>query len=272
MTATTDQRITIRLCEEHEVADSWEIEQKCWDPWNWEADGAVGVDYDAELHLLAFNENGELIGTIDAVGFDWDGAASTLPSGGWTAMVLRAREGFETKPMYASAVGASVLKEYRAHGVAEQLLVALRDQALKLGYKGLIAPVRPSSQFRMPHLHISEYAMVRLADNQHFDPWVRTHERVGGRIVGTTENSMVCSAPIESWERWTRMKLPKEGLVLIPGSTGWLDLHEGTGVLAEDSIWVLHEPGSVETVVQARADTAQIEQDVLSEALLAMAA
>lgn len=244
----------IRLCRADEEDASWEVERQVWAPFNWQADGSIGVDYDPNLHLVASDGSG-LVATIDAQGMDWDGDSSTLPAGGWTALVMRARDGFESQPDWAFAVGASILPGQQSRGLAGRMLGELRDLALSLGYKGLVAPVRPTGRSRMPHLDIHEYRDVRLPDGRHIDPWVRVHEGVGGRIIGCCEDSAVFGGTRAQWEEWSGMRLPDDGDILVDGAQGWLELISGYGVLREDSLWLLHD-GS-DPVAEAQAIAAQ---------------
>ena len=45
--------LEFRLCRPYEEPASWDVEQVAWAPFNWEARGAVGVDYFPELHVVA---------------------------------------------------------------------------------------------------------------------------------------------------------------------------------------------------------------------------
>ena len=253
---------TIRLCQKEEEDASWDVERQVWDPFNWQADGSVGIDYDPNLHFVAL-EGSKVIATIDGQPMDWDGDSDSLPLGGWTALVLRARDGFSEQPNWAFAVGASILPEFQSAGVAGPLLIALRDQALSLGYFGLVAPVRPTKRATMPQLDISQYRDVRLSDGRHVDPWVRIHEKVGGRIIGCCEDSAVFGGTREQWEEWSKRRLPDDGDILIPGAQGWLEMISGYGVLREDSLWVLHD-GS-DPVAEAIATLSESAEQIVAE-------
>lgn len=230
----------IRLAKPGEQETCLELERQVWNPFNWEADGSVGLDYDPELHMVAV-EDGEIIGTIDGCGFNWSGKPEDLPEDGWTGIVLEAIEGFPKRASYASALGASVSPHIQAKGLSKELLKALKAQALSLGYKGMVAPVRPMLAARMPHLTISEYLETRLPDGRHFDPWVRAHESIGGKIIGSCEESAVFGGTREQWEGWAKMKLPDQGAFLFEGAINWLRMDSGYGILREDSAWLLHD-------------------------------
>ena len=48
------------------------------------------------------------------------------------------------------------------------------------GLDALIAPVRPTWKERYPLTPIERYVLWRREDGLPYDPWLRTHERVGG--------------------------------------------------------------------------------------------
>ena len=95
----------------------------------------------------------------------------------------------------------------------------MRDAARAAGLRLLAAPVRPSLKSVYPLIPIERYMEWRREDGSHFDPWLRLHERVGGRIVAPSPVSMTIEAPVSDWEEWTGVAMPEDGDYLIPG--GW---------------------------------------------------
>ena len=59
----------------------------------------------------------------------------------------------------------------------------MRAAAAAGGLDCLIAPVRPTLKDRYPLTPIESYARWRRDDGSAFDPWIRVHERFGGRYV-----------------------------------------------------------------------------------------
>jgi GNAT superfamily N-acetyltransferase len=236
----------IRPCRPEEEARSWELERLVWNPMNWEAEGSVGTGYFPDLHLLAVDKGDDLFGTIDGCPLRWNGDPEDLPPGGWSEMVLRAdalrRETPDYSPedYWVGAVGTSIDPKASGQGLSARLLEALRDQAERLGYRGLLAPVRPILKARMPWLTIAEYAEVRLPNGRHFDPWIRTHEDLGGQIIATCESSAQFRGSRQQWEAWSKSKLPDSGMVLLPEAIGALELDGGRGRLIEPSVWIQH--------------------------------
>ena len=66
----------------------------------------------------------------------------------------------------------------------------MRDAAREAGLRELAAPVRPTLKSQYPLIPIERYMEWRREDGSHFDPWLRLHERVGGRIVAPSPVSM----------------------------------------------------------------------------------
>ena len=81
----------------------------------------------------------------------------------------------------------------------------------------------------------------RRDDGLLFDPWLRTHERLGGTILRCEPRSLEITAPAADWERWVGMRFPKEGRYVFPGGLAPLDVSDGAGRYFEPNVWMLHE-------------------------------
>ena len=86
------------------------------------------------------------------------------------------------------------------------------------GLDTLIAPVRPSLKHRYPLTPIDRYLAWRRQDGPHLDPWLRTHERLGGVIVGIAPESVTVTGSVAEWEEWTEIALPESGAYVVPGA------------------------------------------------------
>lgn len=238
--------IQIRPCLPEEEEASWDLEGRVWALFHQEAEGGAPSEYFQKLHLLALDGN-QIVGTIDACPVRWDEDPRSLQ--GWTEMV-RASDRFslDFEPsgesgLWAGAIGTSIDPSYTQGGLSRRMLEMMRDLALQSGYRGMIAPVRPIFRTRAPHFSIEEYAQLRLPDGRHFDPWVRVHEGLGGKIIGVRENSASFRGTHEQWQEWTGTKLPLTGEIIIPGAADVLRLRNGYGEVREPSIWISHASG-----------------------------
>jgi hypothetical protein len=107
----------------------------------------------------------------------------------------------------------------------------------------MIAAVRPTLKERYPLIPIERYIAWRRADGTHFDPWIRIHERVGGRILASAPESMTMEASVAAWEKWTGVALPDEGDYVIPGMLAPLVVRDGIGRHVEPNVWLVHRTG-----------------------------
>ncbi len=55
-------------------------------------------------------------------------------------------------------------------------------------------------------------------DGAPFDPWLRTHWRLGAQIVKIAPHSMVIPGTVAQWEGWTGLKFPESGDYIVPGA------------------------------------------------------
>jgi hypothetical protein len=58
----------------------------------------------------------------------------------------------------------------------------------------------------------------RRPDGTHFDPWLRTHERLGAEIVRVAPQSVRVSGSVGEWEEWAEMSFPETGAYVVPGA------------------------------------------------------
>ncbi|MDW5325634.1 hypothetical protein [Plantactinospora sp. KLBMP9567] len=125
-------------------------------------------------------------------------------------------------------------------GLAGKLLRALGD--LAAAQHRVICPVRPTRKARYPLTPIDRYADWTRPDGTPFDPWLRTHVRLGGRIIATAPRSQAITGTAAEWQRWTGLEFPDSGEYVIPDglSTLHVDLDADRGSYVEPNIWVQH--------------------------------
>lgn len=205
--------------------------------------------------LVLLDDQGGLAAMGNTIPVTWDGTLEDLPDEGWDAILERGVNNYNQHiaPNCVSAIQAVVATAYRGKGVSQHLVHAMRQIARQQGMNRLIAPVRPSLKHRYPLTFIERYLEWRHMDGSLFDPWLRTHARLGGRVLKVCPRSMTISAPVARWEQWTGMQFPDSGLYIVPGalypiSVVWDD---NLATYIEPNVWMLHEwsDGSVSTTV-----------------------
>jgi GNAT superfamily N-acetyltransferase len=191
---------------------------------------------DWPAHQLALIENEEVVATAHAVPLSWDGALP--PDTGWDWAVREAGRGSPLVTLCALAV--TVAPEAQGRGLSKIALQGLGNVARQHGLKRLIVPVRPNHKHRLPHMTMADYLEHRTEDGLPEDPWLRTHIRRGGRIMGVCSHSMQLAGTAADWARWTGLPLSEDGEHVIPGGLSPLQIHNGIGRYAEANVWVEH--------------------------------
>jgi GNAT superfamily N-acetyltransferase len=175
-----------------------------------------------------------------------DGRAqrAELPDNGWDAVItwgLRDRlDG--RRPNAISALEIMVAPALHGRGVSQIMLSAMRDNARRLGFSELWAPLRPTDKHKEPLTPFTEYAARRRDDGLPFDSWVRTHVRAGAEIVKPVPRSMTITGTLAEWRRWTGLPLDKSGLAIVPGALSpiHVSLEQDHAVYVEPNLWVRH--------------------------------
>ena len=191
---------------------------------------------DFPVFQLAAVDGDELVGEVHALSLPVQ--ADELPDG-WDEAFERGMEAGGGNVV--SLLAISVAAERRGQGVAALLIGEIRRAAAQEGHESVIAPVRPTLKERYPLIPIEQYVGWRRADGSHFDPWLRTHERLGGTIVAPAPRSMLVEAPVADWQEWTGMPFPEDGAYVVPGMLAPLEVRGGVGTHVEPNVWVRHE-------------------------------
>jgi len=199
----------------------------------------------AEHCLLAVDTaTGEAVAKAHSVPLVHDAPIEDgLPEGGWDWAIRRSvhdRFGGGT-PTIASALEILIRPDLRGGGLSAVMLAAMRDNVARLGFRDLVAPVRPTGK-RDRSMPIDEYAHARRDDGLPVDPWLRVHVRAGGRIVNVAHHSMVITGTLAQWRGWTGLPFDRTGPVdvehaLVPVHC---DVAQDQAVYVEPNVWVHH--------------------------------
>lgn len=184
------------------------------------------------------------VGRAFSVPFAFDGERTELPDSGWDGVIRWGqRDTLAGRAANAlSALEITLLPAYRGRGASAVILDAMRRRAHALGYRRLFAPVRPTAKHREPFLPMADYLRRRGPDGLSVDPWIRTHERAGGRIIKIAPTSMVIPGTLAEWRGWTGLPLAQSGAVAIPGGLAPLlvSVEQDSAVYVEPNIWIEH--------------------------------
>ena len=122
------------------------------------------------------------------------------------------------RPTAVSALEIMVAPRLQGRGISQVMITALRDNARRLGFTALYAPIRPTEKHGEPLTPFAEYVARRRADGQPHDPWVRTHLRLGAVVVKVAPCSMVIVGTLAEWRQWTGLAFERSGTAIVPGA------------------------------------------------------
>jgi len=180
----------------------------------------------------------------NSVPFYWGQALEDLPEGGWDWVFLKAIDDHKNgvQPNFQSAIQVAIHPEYQNLGLSGKMVKAMGAIGRANGFASLIAPVRPNQKSIYPLISIDDYITWKTDEGLAFDPWLRVHERMGGRIIKPCHKAMVIRGTRAKWETWTGMKFPQSGEYSIPGALNpiHMDIEKDEGVYIEPNVWMVH--------------------------------
>ncbi|MDH2425300.1 N-acetyltransferase [Sphaerisporangium sp. TRM90804] len=203
----------------------------------------------AEYTLVATDpaDPGVLVARAFSVPFVLGG--DELPDDGWDGVLWRAtvarRSPVRRSPDAISALEITIRSDLLGKGLSAVMLRALRARAARLGFRELLAPVRPSGKHLRPRDTMAGYAALRRDDGLPVDPWLRVHARAGGVIEKVAPRSMVVAGTLAEWRRWTGLPFDTTGDVEVPGALVPVhcDAEHDHAVYVEPNVWVRHPVG-----------------------------
>lgn len=194
---------------------------------------------------FAQDEHGEVVAHAHSVPFALavDGRGE-LPGRGWDEVLGWAfsdlRHG--VRPDTVSAISIVVAPHAQGLGLSGRMLAAMRDNARAVGFREVVAPVRPSAKHLEPRTPMEEYARRVRPDGLPHDPWLRVHARAGATLHSVVPASMTVAAPLEDWRRWTGLPFDTPGDIEVPGALVPVrcEPEHGYAVYVEPNVWMRH--------------------------------
>jgi len=167
-----------------------------------------------------------------------------LPGGGWDA-VIRWADADRRAGRHRTSVSAleiMVAPRLQRRGISRLMLAAMRDNARRLGFVDLYAPLRPTEKHLEPLTPFADYVARQREDGLPYDSWIRAHVLAGARIVKVAPYSMVVSGTIAEWTAWTGLAFGGSGPAILPGALSpvHVSLEQDYAVYVEPNLWVHH--------------------------------
>lgn len=197
----------------------------------------------ADLNLALLDDAGAVVAGGWGVPVAWDGTVAGLPAGWDGALELAVAGAAGGRPANTlCAMASEVVAGHRGTGLGGAVLRGLRERGAARGLAPMIAPARPTLKHRYPLIPIAQYAGWTDADGAPFDPWLRTHSRVGARVLAPAPEAMRIVGTVAEWEAWTGMALPASGSYIVPGALAPISVDRARDevVYVEPGVWMLH--------------------------------
>jgi GNAT superfamily N-acetyltransferase len=194
--------------------------------------------------LILLDPGGAIAAIHQAMPLAWDGTDAGLPVS-WDDQLVRTaddlRSGRPVDSLGAIQIVSSPSR--RGDGLAGLMLTAMRANARLRGFRGVIACVRPTLKHRYPLVAMERYARWLREDGLPFDPWIRLHVRLGGRVVGVSPQSMTITGSVAEWEAWTGLRFPESGSYVVEEAQVPVDIdsERDLGAYADPGVWVVHD-------------------------------
>lgn len=192
--------------------------------------------------LLLINDGGDLAGAGFTIPACWDGTVEDLP-GTIETIIAAGLDLGDTPPDTLIAVAALVDSRYRGKHLSSEILKQMNGLAQTHSCRDLIVPVRPTWKARYPLQSIEQYASWRREDGFLFDPWLRTHERLGATVLACVDTTLTVQGTVEEWQEWTGMVFPKSGSYIVEGALQpvVMDVENDIGIYDDPNVWMRHK-------------------------------
>jgi GNAT superfamily N-acetyltransferase len=173
----------------------------------------------------------------------FDQSLDSLPQEGLNWVLSHLESTIPNPSNYLAAVSVTVNPAYQRLGLSKLLLNQLKASAQEAQYKALIVPARPSQKENYPLISIEDYLQWKKADNTIFDPWLRVHAQLGGKIAYPCQQSRMITANVAQWEEWLGHPLLQTGQYLVKGGLNpvIINKEEDIGIYIEANVWVIHD-------------------------------
>jgi GNAT superfamily N-acetyltransferase len=198
----------------------------------------------ARFQTIAVDKTaGHVVALGNSIPFVWP-ASGELPHEGWD-WVLAAGATATIKHQRCdslSALSVAIAPDWRGKGIATTMLTAMKTTARAQGLTAMVAPVRPTHKHLYPLHDFATYCGWQNSDGSPFDPWFRTHVKMGARFLQPALRSMTVTATPQQWTSWTGLRFPASGSYWLPSGLNslWIELETKTGTYEEPNFWMRH--------------------------------
>jgi GNAT superfamily N-acetyltransferase len=196
--------------------------------------------------LLVDRRKDELAAVGVSIPFAWAGTPASLPAG-WDAVVEQGIADLDDgrQPTALSALSVTVAPDRHGQGLSRRVIHGLKLAAAGAGLETMVVAARPTGKSAYPLTPMDRYVRWTLPDGAPFDPWLRTHWRLGADLLQVCPASMEITADVATWEAWTGMRFPDSGPYVVPEALVpvEIDRERDLGRYREPNVWIRHRCG-----------------------------
>jgi hypothetical protein len=131
----------------------------------------------------------------------------------------------------------AIHSDYQKSGLSQRLLSEFKKLANKKVVEKIV-PIRPSFKWII-HLHL---LITTSIGNERiiFDPWIRTHWKLGAKIVRPIYKAFTVTGTIKDCEEWTSMHFRESGRYVIQGALQpiQIDRENDFGIYYDPNLWM----------------------------------
>jgi GNAT superfamily N-acetyltransferase len=186
---------------------------------------------------------GRVVAVAHAIPFVWSGQPDALPASIADILASAVEARAQGRPATAlSALAVLVDRRHRGEGLSRAALAAMAELARGKGLAEFVAPVRPTLKASYPLVPMDRYVGWTDDEGLPFDPWMRTHARLGAETLGVIPRAMVIVGGVRAWEEWTAMRFPDAGPYVVPGALQpvVIDREQDEGRYEDPNVWMRH--------------------------------
>ncbi|MCL9662958.1 amino acid adenylation domain-containing protein [Paenibacillus hunanensis] len=224
----------------------------------------------ADYQFALLQKDGQIAAIGNTVPIYWDGTSEHLPAG-WDDGLLRAVQPANQKqqPNTLLVLAGVVDEQQQGKGLSSILLEAFKHTALAQQLQHIVIPVRPTGKPNYPDHSFEQYCDLQREDGLPVDPWLRTHIRAGGNILGIASKSQMVTGSIADWEKWTGVSFEASGLynTKVTLQPVEIDVEQNQGIYCDPSIWVEHFLPTSGQGAQAKKGLSLIHKEQLIQQL-----
>ncbi len=195
-------------------------------------------------YQFAISYENQIIGICNSVPINWYKPLNDLPVSAIDWSMKKAFDDFNRNLTTNLIIGIQILidKKYQNRNISYEMIEVLKKIAVNKQIENIAFPVRPTLKCNYPLIPMEEYLKWQNKNGLPFDPWIRVHIKIGGKIVGICRKSMTISGSVSQWEKWTGLIFQSSGDYIIDKALTpiKIDREKNIGIYIEPNVWIIH--------------------------------